>query len=524
MLYNHNMNFFKRYKKELLVSVLLFIIVEGGMYLFFHILQNEKIETFKHNTLKQNALLLHTVRNGLNGKSDVIFAIKINQPDVLELMNEANDPEKRDDARNRLYTLLQPTYELLKKNGIRQLHFHLPGSISFLRFHKPKKYGDSLKKVRYSIDLVNKTKKVVRGFEEGRIFNGFRNVYPLFYKKKFIGTVEISYSIRAIASTLTQSEQAFYGLLIQKDLVQKKVWQENRKYYLPSLFSDDYLWDKKTFSTLFYYRNKEHLLAGLREVERNLSKKIQPLLKQKKSFLLPFEYNNKNFIVIFQTLQNVAKKKVGYIVTFTQNNFFAQSQKHYVMTLAIASVTNLVLSILFFLFLKTERDIKSALSFRSNYDPLTNLLNRRGFETTYNAIYKTHQRQKQPFSLLFLDIDHFKSINDTYGHDTGDAVLSELSKLLKANLRQSDIIARWGGEEFVILLTNTDKDVAYKVAKKLKNIIQNHTNPKLPAFTVSIGITAGDTEALFEQLLKEADEALYQAKKEGRNRVVDFKK
>ena len=516
------MKFFKRYKKEIFTAVVLFFILQSGMYLFFRMLQDEKIATFKHNTLKQNALLLHTVRNGLNGKSDVIFAIKVNQPNVLQIMNDANNAAKRDEARKKLYALLEPTYELLKKNGIRQLHFHLPGNISFLRFHKPNKYGDSLKGIRYSIDLVNKTKKVVRGFEEGRIFNGFRNVYPLFYNDKFVGTVEISYSIRAIATTLTQSENAFYGLLIQKDLVQKKVWKENRKYYVPSLFSDEYLWDKKTFSTLYYYKNKEKFFNGLREVERTLSKKIQPLLKKKESFLLPFGYHDKNFIVIFQVLQNIAKQRVGYIVTFSQNNFFAQSNEHYRMTLAIASLVDMALSILFFLFLKTERDIKSALSFRSNYDPLTRLLNRRGFETTYNAIFKTHKRHKQPFALLFLDIDHFKHINDTYGHDIGDAVLEELAKILKQTLRDSDIIARWGGEEFVVLLNDTNADAAKKVAQKLKEKIEEHTHATLPSFTVSIGVANGEASKSFEQLLKEADEALYRAKKEGRNRIVIY--
>ena len=137
-------------------------------------------------------------------------------------MNEANDPAKRDAAKKELFKLLEPTYILLQKKGIRQFHFHLPGSISFLRFHKVRKYGDSLKGIRYSIDLVNKTKKIVRGFEEGRIFNGFRNVYPLFYHDKLVGTVEFSYSIRAIAELLTSDTVSYYGLLINKKLVQKK--------------------------------------------------------------------------------------------------------------------------------------------------------------------------------------------------------------------------------------------------------------------------------------------------------------
>ncbi len=516
------MGFIHKYKKEIVTAFLLVVLLESATYLYFDLMREEKIETFKRYTLKENALLLDTARHGLDGKSDVIYDIKINQPRVLALMQEAQDPTKRDRVRNELYALLKPTYEFLKRNGIRQFHFHLPGSISFLRFHKPQKFGDSLKGVRYSIDLVNKTKKVVRGFEEGRIFNGFRNVYPLFYHDKFVATVEISYSIRAIATTLTQKEEAFYGLLIEKSLVEKKVWKENRKHYLPSYFSNRYLWDNKALQTLYFHQNKKEFLEWLRGFEKLLAKSVAPLLEKKSSFLMPIRFQDKNFIVIFQVLKNIANKPVGYIVTFEESDFFAQNAHHSMMTMAIGFIIDFIVGVLFFLFLKSERDIKAALSFRSNYDPLTALLNRRGFETTYEALWHTHKRTKRPYSLLFLDIDHFKKINDSFGHDVGDAVLQKLAEILKKNLRESDVIARWGGEEFVVLLNDTDIEAAYKVAKKLRRAIEEYHDEQLPHFTISIGVSGGTYTKALEHLIKEADSALYRAKKSGRNKVVIY--
>ena len=514
------MQLIQKYQKELLLSFTVFVVFSVAGIAYELYLSTQKTQTYVQQMELDNSQLLRTAIHGLNREADTIFAIKVNQPAVLEMMSQASNPKKRDKIRQKFYQLLQPTYELLKQNGIRQFHFHLPGNISFLRFHKPEKYGDSLKGIRYSIDQVNKTKKIIRGFEEGRIFNGFRNVYPLFFHKKFIGTVEISFSIRAIAQTLSQRDEAFYGLLIKKSIVQKKVWKENQKYYLQSKIDTNFLWDKKAFNTLYIRKNSSQFLRKLRSVEEILHKQIQNHLEEKQNILLHFKYNKEGFIAIFHPLHNIAGKIVGYIVSFQKSNFFAQTKKHQDMNFILVFVLNFILGVLFFFFLKNEHDIKEMLLKRSNYDPLTNLLNRRGFEVTYKALFQAHKREQKTFSLLFLDIDHFKHINDTYGHDVGDLVLEELAKILKNTLRESDIIARWGGEEFVILLNDiSDVNKAKKVAEKLRTTIENSHMKNLPPFTVSIGVAHGTIGKSFDILIKEADEALYRAKENGRNQV-----
>ncbi len=514
--------FFKRYRVDLLVSLIFLVILEGGAYWYFSNLKSEKIASFEKRSLSQNKLLVDTVSQGLQKRADLIFDLQINQPSVLSLMAQANDPKLRNIARKELYTQLLPKYKTLQRYGLRQLQFHLPKSVSFLRLHKPHSFGDSLKGIRYSIDLVNETKKVARGFEEGRIFNGFRNVYPLFYKGEFVGTVEISFSIDAIAKTLEQNKQNFYGLLIKKNLVQQKVWKENRKYYLESLLSKDYLWDKKAFSSLQHYTDTRMFLDELRSIEKTLQKHAAKKLDANKSFLLPCSTKRKNYVIVFLVLKNIAHKPVGYIVKLERNDFFAQTKHFDATTLLLTMVSNFILVLLLFLFLKTERDAKEALILRSNYDPLTNLLNRRGFETSYKTAFTSHKRKKAPFSLLFLDIDHFKKINDTYGHDIGDIVLKKLAQILKSNLRESDIIARWGGEEFVIVLNDTSAKAAKEVAQKLRKAIENFSEKPLPKFTISIGVTDGSFEKSLDELVKEADTALYEAKKSGRNKVVVY--
>ncbi len=508
-----------KYKKELLYSFTLFIVLSVVFLYYFHTLQQRGTQEYKKIALKENEILLNTTRKELNRQCDTIFDIKVNQPQILKIMNDANVPAKRETAREELTKLLEPTYKLLQKHGIRQFHFHLPGNISFLRFHKIQKYGDSTTDIRYSIDLVNKTKKIVRGFEEGRIFNGFRNVYPLFYHKKFVGTVEISYSIRAIAELLTNDDTSYYGLLIDKNLVQKKIWSENQKYYLPSSLDNGYLWDKKAFIKLY---GNDTFIKKLQNFEKKLRFSVAGKLKEHRSFLLSFHFKNKNYIIIFQALKNIKGEPVGYIVSIKENNLLALRKLQSKNTALVLLIIIFLVAVLFFLFLKNEKDIKERLSFISNYDPLTKLLNRRGYEIAYNTLLHSHKRDPRPFALLFLDIDHFKNINDTFGHDVGDLVLQKLSELLQKELRKSDIIARWGGEEFIVMLDNTDIQAAQKVAEKLRQAIDRYKDEKLPHFTVSIGVVQGDENQSLENLVKKADIALYKAKESGRNQVVVY--
>jgi diguanylate cyclase (GGDEF)-like protein len=156
-------------------------------------------------------------------------------------------------------------------------------------------------------------------------------------------------------------------------------------------------------------------------------------------------------------------------------------------------------------------------------DGLTALFNRRHFEELARAEWTRYQRYGRPLSLL-LDVDKFESINDRFGHDAGDLVLKALAFICKTTKRQTDVAARIGGEEFVLLLPETDEAAAETAAERLRKAIRVHTR-SLPGgnleVTVSIGVAGGGLAMSgFEVMLKRADEALYEAKRMGRNRVV----
>jgi diguanylate cyclase (GGDEF)-like protein len=164
------------------------------------------------------------------------------------------------------------------------------------------------------------------------------------------------------------------------------------------------------------------------------------------------------------------------------------------------------------------------LEHQTQVDSLTGLFNRRAFEKKIDDEFQRSKRYQHPLSLLILDIDHFKVINDTYGHHGGDTALIKISEILRSKTRQSDFPSRFGGEEFVLVLPDTDDDSALQVANKLHEEIRSATygTPGRPfTLTVSIGLssTAGGMYRDWQEMLEDADRALYQAKNNGRNRI-----
>ncbi len=160
----------------------------------------------------------------------------------------------------------------------------------------------------------------------------------------------------------------------------------------------------------------------------------------------------------------------------------------------------------------------------ANIDPLTGLRNRRSFERTLSEFFRDFKKFGYPFSLIMLDLDNFKNINDTYGHLVGDRVLKEIGNILRNYLRAKDVPARTGGEEFTIILPGITREEALMVAERLRKVIANYTiehEDRKISPTASFGVAEmnEDIESP-EDLLKMADENLYKAKRQGKNAVV----
>jgi diguanylate cyclase (GGDEF)-like protein len=168
----------------------------------------------------------------------------------------------------------------------------------------------------------------------------------------------------------------------------------------------------------------------------------------------------------------------------------------------------------------SNRKLLTRLESEARVDKLTGLLNRRGFEERAEIELSRSRRQGTSVGIASFDLDHFKQLNDEFGHGAGDRALTRTGAAFRAQMRKTDVLARIGGEEFVALLPGDDIADARAFAERVRTSLQEAASPTLPPLTISAGVTAAVAPDLLEPLLGNADRALYAAKLGGRNRTV----
>jgi len=215
------------------------------------------------------------------------------------------------------------------------------------------------------------------------------------------------------------------------------------------------------------------------------------------------------------------KKVVGAIVAYSPVEKLSKKTIDYVRQLTNQAATTI-----------QKAGVYAEILKYASFDALTNLNNRRQFEIRLSQEVATARRKKTDLACIMIDIDHFKSVNDTYGHAVGDFVLKNVAKMITSAIREYDIASRYGGEEFCILLPHTIIDEAMIVAERLRHIvettildIQSVCEFECENFNVTISMGVSQFDASYktnEQIYKNADKALYKAKKSGRNRVIVY--
>ena len=169
-------------------------------------------------------------------------------------------------------------------------------------------------------------------------------------------------------------------------------------------------------------------------------------------------------------------------------------------------------------------DLIENLTEKAMHDPLTHLPNRSYLESFLNYKLSEYQRFGKKFALLFADIDHFRVFNNTYGHDIGDLVLTDIAKSISHTIKKDDMFGRWGGEEFVGVFAINREYEATIVAERIRHLVENtvitNTDGQELKVTISVGITTSRPQDTLETMLKRADSLMYQSKRNGRNKVM----
>jgi diguanylate cyclase len=221
------------------------------------------------------------------------------------------------------------------------------------------------------------------------------------------------------------------------------------------------------------------------------------------------------FIKVKQFKRVVINDKKGAVIgTITQNELLGVINNKWIKILQVRGEELAKLN---------EKLIKKATSLeeKASKDYLTNLYNRKKFDTILNYEFTLMKRNPQRnLALIILDIDNFKVINDTYGHDTGDTILIDIAKIIQLSSRESDIVCRWGGEEFTIALPETSIERAYIVAEKIRKSIENFIFHDNLTITASVGVSQFHSNDDYNSFFKRADEAMYTAKHSGKNKVI----
>ncbi len=222
----------------------------------------------------------------------------------------------------------------------------------------------------------------------------------------------------------------------------------------------------------------------------------------------------------YKELQQTINRHIYLLTPEEKNNIIREwitvkFDKRFIDKNILINISILLLSFIAFYIYK-QRNLakhKEELEFLSNTDSLTGLKNRRKIDKILN------EQKNKKFSIILMDIDHFKQINDNFGHLIGDEILIEVAKLLKHNVNANDILGRWGGEEFLIICKNTSIQEAKSLANRIKTLLENKEF-KLCKITASFGISKAENNLELKDILANADHALYKAKKNGRNQIV----
>ncbi len=423
--------------------------------------------------------------------------------------------------RNVLLHRTAPLFENLKRDfKITHLYFTRIDRVNLLRVHVPSRYGDIIDRI--TMDQAASSGSLAHGVELGTLGTlTLRLVSPWYDTQThtLIGYVELGMEIDNVMNKL----QDFLGVqiftFIKKESLDREKWESGMR-----VLGHASHWDH--FPNMVLSKQSMHEIPPLLAEYLSQSNPITD------NSILHMPKQNIFYRVSLLPLYDISGDAVGQMILFADISKDVKDAREIVyLGSIIAFVVGTVL-ILFFYWLvgrigrHIETDEKRLLELATR-DGLTDLYNHRTFYSILeNEIVRAH-RYKHSVSLLMLDIDHFKEVNDTYGHQTGDMVLSGLSKRLQHRMRSTDWACRYGGEEITVILTETDISMAEKIAEDLRIIIEEEPfdidNGQSISITVSIGLTSYPVHAQdVPSLVSNADTALYKAKESGRNRVCVY--
>ncbi|MBZ0183115.1 MAG: hypothetical protein K8F60_11715 [Melioribacteraceae bacterium] len=306
------LNVIKRKQKLIIYAVfVIFIILFSIINISNYINQRNEYKEIQKQKFES---ALTTTINNYTIITNMLYDLYLNEDKVSVILQQAIQTNDLKQYHDKLGNLLKDFYQVIKNYNIRQLHFHLKDNRSFFRFHRHEKYGDDLTNIRESVRLCNETKQVQIGFEEGRIYNGFRFVYPLFYQYEHVGSVEISFSFNFINESLFSYLKHPTDFLISKYQVEKFVFNEELSNYSVCLLNNNFMHDLNinfnNTKTVF----KENIYFEI--FSKNEIVEINHKMNNGDFFAEDGELHGSSKIFVFMPIKNFKNENAAYLITY----------------------------------------------------------------------------------------------------------------------------------------------------------------------------------------------------------------
>lgn len=490
--------------KRILITILSLITFITALFLYMGYVQNSLVLDIILKEEKSIATDIY--KNSFKQLSSTYESLAKNillNPQIIKAFEENN--------RTELLRITKPIYDNLRKDNpyLKIMHFHTKDTKSFLRLHKPQKFGDDLSSIRHMINTVNKTKRKQVGIEVGRYGISYRVALPVINKNgKHLGAFEFGVDINYIINLFEKDYHFKATLFLDKSFfpIIKEVSTNFRK------FSDSY-----------YIVN-----AGIHS--QSLCEDLSPKILDNSHIIMNIGDSDYLFFNVTD-LNSANKSHLGKLIFTKKIDFYT---KHVLLIRNITIIVSILIMLLTFYMLRriftsysstihsynAKLEIKNrALSKLSNTDHLTQLSNRKHIDSIFKREIKRSYRYEGFVSVILFDVDNFKNVNDTYGHNIGDKVLKKIAKTVSSSVRELDAVGRWGGEEFIVVCPETSLHNTMILAEKIRKNVEDIIFIELSGVTCSFGVAQYDNKQSYENLIHAADMALYKAKHSGKNRV-----
>ncbi len=446
--------------------------------------------------------------------------------------------------RSKIIDFVKPLYTNLHDSKlIEEMHFFKPPAISFVNFVNLKVHNINVSKERRDIDWVSSSFAPSTHFYICRLYPGLRATYPIVYNNSLLGSISFGMHIdnfREIFKKLKVDDVSIY--LNDNDLKNSLLPQKYAFFEKYSIYKDYKVlgslyqitlkpgYEIKNYNVYTkieitdFFKNKIGYMVIVDDISKTIAniknKQTTKLIFQIFSYALVLFVIFILFKIIFKKidemkiiLDNISHQKFDKLPNKTTSSDTIESFKNLIIDVGhqIEGYINLL-----------KKEVKD-FSKKAYYDALTNAYNRAFFNEVQNEIFLKHKIENKLLCIVMLDVDGFKKINDTYGHDIGDIVLKELVDCIKKFIRKDDILIRIGGEEFIIILPNTDTKAVYLISEKIRKAVEDLSvdiGQRYINFTISLGISClHEDDTSLSETIKRSDENLYKAKRNGKNRV-----